>query len=525
MGYQIYGSSADGGADTPSDAAAESQQTCAAGDADARRPAGGESTSLLLPEPVELVTRDGAARGGGRPGRPDVAVEAGDVPAASGAAAAPMLPTLSASLALRVLACCAFSAMGAFPRVDGWRAHLTLCVFLFVMPGLMLLREVPSTVLVLFGLGVLAVSTAMPSPGADNSPWYGMARDVTWLCIFAVQMASSVTSSGLGRRLALTLMRWMGGSILGVAYAIAFTELVLAPVVPANTARAAILAPVVKMLIAPLPDAAQKQYIVLVAVHVNILTSALFLTGMSGNVLPVDAIELHFGMSYSWGDWLRDQCVPGGLSVVLLPLALKALLRPPPLDVGAGDPRQQAATDLQLLGKPSRDERATAAVLSALLILFATNDKEWGSGIATASACLAGVCALLAARVLTLDQMLVNKSAWMMLLFLGGVLSFIHSLQVEGVVDWFAVALENASSGLSGTGLVIFLGVLYYYSMYFFSMLNGHAAALLDPFVSVVVLAGAPQELAAAVFTSFTSLCASITHYSTGSVLIYFALG
>ena len=42
----------------------------------------------------------------------------------------------------------------------------------------------------------------------------------------------------IGRRIALLLVRTLGGKTLGLGYAIMFTDLVLAPFTPSNTARA-----------------------------------------------------------------------------------------------------------------------------------------------------------------------------------------------------------------------------------------------------------------------------------------------
>ena len=45
--------------------------------------------------------------------------------------------------------------------------------------------------------------------------------------------------TGLGRRIALVLVKRLGGRTLGLGYAIALSDLALAPFTPSNTARSA----------------------------------------------------------------------------------------------------------------------------------------------------------------------------------------------------------------------------------------------------------------------------------------------
>ena len=77
----------------------------------------------------------------------------------------------------------------------------------------------------------------------------GLCRYTVWLVVAAFLIAGGVISSGIGKRIALNLISWFGKSILGLAYSICGTELILGPVVPSNTARGGgIIAPIVNSI-------------------------------------------------------------------------------------------------------------------------------------------------------------------------------------------------------------------------------------------------------------------------------------
>ena len=80
-------------------------------------------------------------------------------------------------------------------------------------------------------------------------------------------------------------------------------------------------------------------------------------------------------------------------------------------------------------------------------------------------------------------------------------------------------------SGLPGVWVVLVLGLVYFYSMYGFSMFTAHITALIGAFFAVAAVANAPPLLTVAVLAYFSCLCGAMTNYSTGPVVIYFGLG
>ena len=73
--------------------------------------------------------------------------------------------------------------------------------------------------------------------------------------------------------------------------------------------------------------------------------------------------------------------------------------------------------------------------------------------------------------------------------------------------------------------VAIVLAVVYFYSMYLFSMMTAHITAMVLAFMVLAATADAPPMLMIALLAYFSCLCACLTNYSTGPVIIYFGLG
>src|SRR5271157_597480 len=77
----------------------------------------------------------------------------------------------------------------------------------------------------------------------------GFASTTVWLVGAAFMFALGYEKTGLGRRIALLLVRVLGRRTLTLGYATTFADAILAPVTPSNTARGAgILYPIVQNL-------------------------------------------------------------------------------------------------------------------------------------------------------------------------------------------------------------------------------------------------------------------------------------
>jgi len=77
----------------------------------------------------------------------------------------------------------------------------------------------------------------------------GFGHPIAWLVVIAFFIAKGFAKTGLGIRIAYLFVGIFGKKSLGLGYGIALSDLMLAPVIPSNTARAGgIVYPIIKAL-------------------------------------------------------------------------------------------------------------------------------------------------------------------------------------------------------------------------------------------------------------------------------------
>ena len=123
----------------------------------------------------------------------------------------------------------------------------------------------------------------------------GFSNATVWLIFAAFMFALGYEKSGLGKRIALTLVKAMGRNTLTLGYAIVAAEILLAPVTPSNTARSGgTIYPIIRNipeLYDSKPDDPSARligsYIMWVAVASVAVTSSMFMTSFAPNPLAV----------------------------------------------------------------------------------------------------------------------------------------------------------------------------------------------------------------------------------------------
>lgn len=402
---------------------------------------------------------------------------------------------------------------------DAW--HL-LAVFAATIASF-LLRPMPMGPMVLVAIVFLGATGTIEFKHLLK----GFGDKTVWLVVAAFLIAGSVQRTGFGKRVALSLVQWFGRSTLGLGYALCGAELVLGPVVPSNTARGGgILAPIAQSLATSLnskPGDTQDRagaYLTLVGAHANLITAAMFMTGMAANPLVARAASDVLNVEFGWGTWALGALVPGLVGLALLPLVMLKLSRPELTDTRVA--QEHAGHELGEMGKWSRGQLIMGAVFVLLLTLWSTKQLH---GMDTGLVAWIGVLVLLISGVDEWKDVTQNSKAWDCLVWLGGLLAMANALKDEGVVDWFAASMKTQVAGMSGIAVVLVLAVIYFYSMYGFSMLTAHISAMVAAFFGVALAAGAPPLVTVALLAYFSCLCACTTNYSTGPVIIYFGLG
>ena len=150
------------------------------------------------------------------------------------------------------------------PLPAGLESHtwLYFAVFTGVIVGL-ILEPVQGAVVAMVGISIIAILSPwllfspeqLAQPGfkftAKSLSWAvsGFSNSVIWLIFAAFMFGTGYEKTGLGRRIALILVKKMGHRTLFLGYAVMFSELILAPVTPSNSARGAgIIYPIIRNL-------------------------------------------------------------------------------------------------------------------------------------------------------------------------------------------------------------------------------------------------------------------------------------
>ena len=397
--------------------------------------------------------------------------------------------------------------------VKGW--HL-FSIFIPVIFSF-IIRPFPMGTMVIFGLVTLMLTKTLTVDEALS----GYGNSTVWLVVAAFLIAGSVIKTGFGRRIALILVRKLGKTTLGLGYAIAGAELILGPVVPSNTARGGgILAPITRSLSEALdsypedkPERAG-EYLTTLGAHANLITAAMFLTGMAANPVLAETARTVFDVEFTWGMWALGAILPGLVGLALLPPFIKLLTKPTLTD--AASAQRKAESELGQMGAWTINEKIMGTIFILLLLLWSTKTIH---GMGTTLIAWIGVSILLITKTQDWNDIARNSQAWDTLVWLGGLLTMANMLKNLGMVDWFANEMQLVVSGLNGLTVVLVLALIYFYSMYFFSMLTAHIFALAAAFFIVALGAGAPVLLTIALIAYFSNLCACTTNYSTGPVV------
>ena len=397
-----------------------------------------------------------------------------------------------------------------------------LAIFTSTIAAL-LLRPLPMGASVVLALVVAAATETLSLEKALA----GYGEPVVWLVVGAFLVAAAVGRTGLGRRIALVLVDRLGRSTLGVGYALCGAELLLGPVVPSNTARGGgTISPIADSLARALGSTPEENperagaYFILVGAHANLITAAMFLTGMAANPILAKTIHEVLDIEYGWLRWALGGIVPGLVGLALLPLLLHRLCRPTLGD--ASKARIEARRQLAELGRLSTHEKILAAVFVLLLVLWSS--KPW-HGMGSTLVTWIGLSVLLVTGTLTWDRIAREHRAWDALVWLGGLLTLANGLKEKGLIDRFRVLVEAKIPFEGAIAVTLLLAIVYFFSMYGFSMLTAHITAMAGAFLIVAAAAGAPPLVAAALFAAFSNLCGATTNYSTGPVVIYSGLG
>jgi DASS family divalent anion:Na+ symporter len=375
-------------------------------------------------------------------------------------------------------------------------------------------------------LGIAA--TALSGTLTINQALSGFGNSTIWLIVVAFFISHGFIKTGLGSRIAYLFMAALGKKTLGLSYGLIATDLVLAPAIPSNTARAGgIVFPLVRASARAFgsnPDdgTAHKigAFLIQAAFQGNVITSAMFLTAMAANPLAAKlAGQMHINVS--WGQWAIAAVVPGLVSLVLIPFLLYKAY-PPEIKETPGA-SELAKQKLLGMGKMRRQEWIMLAVFILLLFLWIFGDQL--AKIDSATTALVGLGVLLVTGVLTWKDILEEEGAWDTLVWFAALVMMASFLNELGLIPWFTHAAQGMVGGVNWIIAFLALCLVYFYSHYLFASQTAHVSSMYAAFLSVSVAVGTPPLLAALVLGFVGNLFSSLTHYGSGPAPVLFGSG
>ncbi|MGY0219908.1 anion permease [Endozoicomonadaceae bacterium StTr2] len=408
------------------------------------------------------------------------------------------------------------------------QAWQLFAIFVATIVGIVL-KPLPMGAVALCSMTAAIITGALDpsSKGAVSKALAGFGHPVPWLAVLAFFIARGFIKTGLGQRIAYLFIRLLGKRTLGLSYGLAITDLILAPAMPSITARGGgIIYPIVNAISInygsqPNQPSAKRigHFLMASAFQVNVITAAMFLTGMAGNAIAAN-MAAEMGIEISWTTWALAALVPGLLSLFAVPLSLY-LIYPPEIKATPGA-TDFAISHLQEMGPVSRNEWVMLLTFFLLLVLWIGGDYFQ---VHTIAAAFLGVCLLLVSGVLDYGDIQNEKAAWDTLLWMSILIALAGHLNQLGFISWMTTEAKGHITGIPWELAFVLLSAFFLYSHYLFASASGHTVAMMLPLLGVGIAIGVPPMMMALSLCFIGNLFGGLTHYSIGPAPIFFGAG
>ena len=409
-------------------------------------------------------------------------------------------------------------------------AHYFFALFLGVIVGL-ILEPIPAALIGLTGVAFAATFGLVGETAKASRAWAlsGFSNGVIWLIFAAFMFALGYKKSGLGKRIALLLVKLLGKTTLGLGYAVAFADGILAPFMPSNTARSAgTIFPIainIPQMFNSTPDNEPRKigsYISWVAIAATCVTSSMFLTALAPNLLAVSLVEKNTGLIIEWGQWF------GTLAIIMIPLFLVvpyiAYIVYPPEQKHSPEAPAWAAKELEKMGSITKKELIMLGLGLLALVMWIFGKQI---GVNSTTAALAVLCLLVLTDVITWEDVITNKAAINVFIWFATLVAMASGLKKVGFLKWAAGLISGGLVGFDPVTISIMLIVLFFLFHYLFASVTAHTVALLPLFLGVAsnLLPVAMIEPLAIMLVGSLGLMGILTPYATGPSPIWYGAG
>ncbi|TKX30812.1 DASS family sodium-coupled anion symporter [Campylobacter estrildidarum] len=414
-------------------------------------------------------------------------------------------------------------------------AWLYFSIFIGLIIGLILEPIAPAligviavTLAVVFKVGPAGsgnIDTIIKDSVAIKWGLSGFSDSVVWLIFAAFTIGLGFSKTGLGERLALYLVSKLGKSTLGLGYAIAIVDLVLAPFIPSNAARSGgTVYPIVTNIAPMFESYADKNprkigaYLVWMGLASSCITSSIFLTGQAPNPLALSLISKNGVAVVDWLSWFLA-FLPVGLILFVITPILGYFIYPPEVK-GSKEIAIWAKEKYQALGKMPTSQIFMLLIAFIGLILWVGSSFFKINATTTA---LIMIILMIACKIITWQDFLGNKPAWNTLVWFATLVTMAGGLKNVGFLDYLANSLGHRLSGFEPFMATILLLMLFSWLRYFFASGTAYVTAIIAVFVSLAssIEGGNPAQIML-ILTLPMGFMGIITPYGTGCSPLWF---
>jgi len=424
---------------------------------------------------------------------------------------------------------------------QAWRYF---AVFVAMIVG-MILEPIPATAIsfiavvicvvgadyLLFSPQELADPVFAAKAGKEAMKWglKGFSSTTVWLVFGAFIFALGYEVTGLGKRIALVLVKFMGKYTLTLGYAIVISDVLLAPFTPSNTARTGgIIFPVIKNLpplFKSLPNDPSSRriggYLMWMMVLSTSISSSMFVTGAAPNLLGIEFVGKIAHIQISWGQWFLAFLPVGVILLIVAPWLAYILYKP---DITKSEEVSGwAGNALKEMGRLSGKE-----IILILLVIMSLILWVFGKSLHV-NATLVGLIAvslMLALRVVPWKSITNYSSAWNTLMNLATLVVMADGLTKSGFIKWFADMMQSHLEGFSPTATIIALVLVFYFAHYLFASLTAHTATLMPVILAIAAaVPGLPMNQLCLLLVLAIGIMGCLTPYATGPDVIIYGCG
>ncbi len=387
----------------------------------------------------------------------------------------------------------------------------------------MMLRPLPEPVVLLVAISVSGIW--LKNTGAALG---GFASPTTWLVVAAFMVGQAFIETGLGRRIAYLLIGKLGRTTLGLGYVAAFTDLIISPATPSNTARTGgLVYPIFRSVCVTLgsePGPTSRRigaFMSLLLYQISITTAHVFLTSSATNLLVTSFGKSILGVDVSWMQWFQA-IGPIALLLLLLEPLLVYWMYPP--EIKRIDNRTIAERGLKEMGPTTWREKTLSWLFTLALLGWATSSI---TKIDSTAVAVGFVAACLLTGVVSWNSLVTAKGAWSILMWYGGIIGMASALGKAGFFTWLTKVIgQNFSfAGYSTFTILLLLLLLSCAVRYLFASVAVYNTTFFPVLLTLGLVANVPKLPLLFLLGAATEFTCPLTHYANAVAPVLFSPG